>query len=443
MGDFISDLKKDILTAIPDVQELWAELCAIAPLATILHNAHIVEKIAPMKLNLIMLAIGPPGISKSLPMMNWALPIIERTGRRIERDLLLPSRSSVPGFIKYVNEGNEEGQIPRNVGILIRDEFSGMFKELRKADWQSDGMEFISEMYDGTFQKRATIKDGVIEINNLYASMITATTPYFVNKLDNEFYIQGTGNRILYSFYDIEQWNPEEIDPIDFFSKNWQYRNKKFDEYAYKLQQLHEKEVRQIYVDSEPGTLWAEYKLKCDQEWKEKHKKDPLGWEHHPIKRYAEFALKLAGIYATSENVDKITNFISEERWEKQEHCIPLNINHMQRAIELVEKNRENFKQMVILKNKNIPRVKPTSLEDKAKSMLIPLTNAKVGILTSSQWRKKQDITASPNEFTQLKDICVNKGWAIQIDEKDVPNDIKEGLGNIYPATKIFKFIEH
>ena len=441
MTDFITDLKQDILTANPDILPDWAEHCAIAPLSTIVHEAQVIEKTALLRLNLYMLTIGPPGIGKSLPMMVWTRPIVAQTGELINRDLFFPSRSSVPSFIEYVNEGKEEEQIPRNVGILIRDEFSGMFKEFRNADWQSDAMEFVSEMYDGTYQKRSTIKHGLSTVSDLYACMITATTPYFVSKLDKEFYIQGTGNRFLYSYHAMEDYNPKEIDPLDYFSEDWKYRNKKIDGYASRLQQLHEKKVEYVIVDQEAGILWAKYKLACEQQWKERGIKDPLGWEYHPIKRYAEFALKLSGIYAISEYIDKIIEF-TDKRWETEGRSVFVRKKHMQRAIDLVERNRKQFEQIVLLKYKNVPKEQAKSLEDKAKSMLIYLSSAKGGILTNNDWKDTQDITANPNEFIQLRNMCVKRRWAEQIEEKDVPEDIRRDLGIIYPATKIYRFIE-
>ena len=215
MSDFIEDLKNDILRSMSDASPVWAEFCAIAPLATILKDAKIIEQEKPMHLNLMMLMVAPPGIKKSLPMTSFTYPILKETGRLIGKDLILPSRSSVPGFIKEVNrkigerknsngEITHEGIPTHDQGIIMRDEFSAMFEGMRKDGWQSDGMEFISEMYDGIFQKRATTSHGLNFVENLYANLISCTTYRFLGMMDPEFFIQGTGNRFLYCHYNME-----------------------------------------------------------------------------------------------------------------------------------------------------------------------------------------------------------------------------------------------
>jgi hypothetical protein len=440
MGDFINDLKKDIRIAIPDISEDWAEFCAIAPLSTILHEARVIEKTAPLKLNLFMITIGPPGIGKSIPMLDWTKSIIQRTGDLINRDLLLPPRSSVEGFIKYVcGENCEEPNPPRNTGILIRDEFSGMFRGLRSKDWQSEGMEFLSEMYDGTFQKRYTTRHGLNLIDDLYASLITATTPYFTSELDKEFYIQGTGNRFLYSFHDIEEYNPEKTDPLDYFSEKWSFRNKKIDEYAKRLQKLYNKKIHRLIIHQEPGKLWSDYEYDCKKEWKEKLKKDPLGWDFHPIKRYPELALKLSGIYAISDKADKIIQY-TDTRWEMEEHDLSIGEKHMKRAIDLLDRNQENFKNLVKMKMKYIPQKKPKSIEDMARLMARTIANSKEGILPWKEWRETQSISGNRNEIFQLRDICVRRGWVKEINQKEVPKKIRNRF-EVYPSTKFYQYV--
>ena len=68
MPDFVEDLKNDILESMPDTSPDWAELCAIMPLAVALPNARIIEKTNELKLNIIALMVGHPGIKKSLPI---------------------------------------------------------------------------------------------------------------------------------------------------------------------------------------------------------------------------------------------------------------------------------------------------------------------------------------------------------------------------------------
>jgi len=138
MVDFIEELKSDMITAMPDISSDWAEINAIMPLTTVLKGVKIVEREGMLPLNILAMIIGPPGIKKSLPMFRFTKPIIEATG-----DYLLPSRSSVEGFIDYISEKDKEGTCLHNQGIILRDEFGGLFNQIRSTDWQSDAMEFI------------------------------------------------------------------------------------------------------------------------------------------------------------------------------------------------------------------------------------------------------------------------------------------------------------
>lgn len=413
MGDFISDLKNDILTSMPDISEDWAEYCAIMPLSTILHNAKIIEKERTMNLNLFVINIGPSGIKKSLPMTSFTIPIIRKVGDNVMRDFILPSRSSVPGFIKYVNEGGKEdenGEVIqlRDAGILARDEFSGFFSGARKQDWLSDWMEYLSEMYDGIFQKRVTTTHGLHFIEDFYGTLITCTTYYFINQMDDEFFTQGTGNRFLYNLFGAEDYEVKKVDPVDYFSESWATkREDALDSYSKRLSSLYEKEIEKIYVDyNDAGTLWSDYKEQCELEWKQKAMDDPLGWDYYPIKRYAEFALKLSGIYAVSENIDKIISCPSSA-WD---HSVMIELRHMEKGIALVEKNRLNFEKIAEIKRKYIPKDKPKSNIDKIKAMLGVLVD-EGGTLATNDWIDKTDIVGNRNEKVELKRHCISKGW--------------------------------
>lgn len=437
MVDFIEDLKEAIITAMPDVSQDWAEYCAIACLSTVLPNARIIEKEKPMSLNLIMLMIGLSGIKKSLPMTSFTYPIIKKSGELLNRDFILPSRSSVEGFIQHVSEEDENTDILKNnVGIIIRDEFSGLFRQARKTDWQSDGMEFVSEIYDGIFQKRRTMKVGLSQVENLYANLMSCSTYYFISQMDPEFFTQGTGNRFLYCHYELEEYKIRDIDD-DYFHQKWgDERAKIIEKYAQKLGKLFNKNLRNIYVGPYAQDKWAKYKVDCESEWKKKATEDPLGWEFHPIKRYPELALKLAGLYAVSDFIDAIPRMS-----DKHLYSFGVQDKHMEKAINLVERNRFHFKQIVKIKNSYIPREKPKSIENKAKAMLQYLANAPDGILKTNDWLNKQDVTSNRNEKYELKLHCVARGWVEIIKYEEATKEMREKY-DMKPRSELCKYIK-
>jgi hypothetical protein len=90
-------------------------------------------------------------------------------------------------------------------------------KRLKRArankSYLGDVLEFLSELYDGSIQKRATRTVGIEESQNICINFIGASTPYIFSIMDIGFFIQGTGNRFLYIFNDANL----EPTPKDFF----------------------------------------------------------------------------------------------------------------------------------------------------------------------------------------------------------------------------------
>jgi len=433
MADFVEDLKNRIISTMPDVSPDWAELCAIAPLSAILHNARIIEQEKYLKLNLLMLMVGQSGIKKSMPMTTWTYQVVKETGEKLGRDFILPSRSSVEGFINYMSTLKPKDK-PRDAGIMIRDEFGGLFNQLRKADWQADGMEFISEMYDGIYQKRATVTHGVSHVESLYASLMSATTPQFITMMDSDFFIQGTGNRILYCYYDVNDYKSANINTEEYFKKQWSgKKEKEVSEFAEALVRIYKKDIRDIYVMPEAGLLWADFKLDCEKEWKQKSIMDPLGWDYHPIKRYPEFVLKLSGLYAVSSQISRIPK-IPSSHWD---NSVIVYEKDMERAIERVKICKEHFHNIIKLKHRNIPGVTPVSLTREARAILHVF-----GInqyLDSKTWWDRQEITSSPNKFNKLKKICINKGWVDEFKRSEVKKDVRIQLKNDNLNARFYK----
>lgn len=189
--DFIEDYTKFILKYI-DTNPDWAEAAAIQVLNAVVSNRIFCHtKIGKLNTNLFYLAIGPSGLAmKSASLKYFVFPLLA-TEKMIKR--ILPNRFSVEGFISYLKDSP--------CGLIIRDEFSSMFKDTSKS-YLGDVLEFLSELYDGSIQKRATKKGGIESSFNVNVSLIGATTPYLFQIMEISFFVQGTGNRILYFWND-------------------------------------------------------------------------------------------------------------------------------------------------------------------------------------------------------------------------------------------------
>lgn len=431
--DFVEDIKKEITKTMPDVSPDWAELNGIIQVSTMLPLAEIIEQEKPMKLNLIAIMIGESGIKKSMPMTGWTLPLLRIAGNMLGKDFILPTRSSVPKFIEYISEKDEKTKdYIHNIGLIMRDEFSGFFKQARKETWQSDAMEFISELYDNLFQKRATFAHGLNETDTIHINLISCTTYHFINIMDKDFFRQGTGNRFLYCHYPIESYNPPDFDELEYFRENWgDVREKRLYYYAGKLKDIFDGKLEKMYVEPDAGKLWLKYKKDCETEWKEKctEDKQKRNWKHYPVKRYAELALKLSGVYSVSRNVDKFPNLDRNIRYN-----FLIRLVDMERAITFVEKCRRHFIDIAKIKDSHIDTAQPKS---QGKNALAVLAFLPEDGLTNNQWFTVQDITKSPNDFDYFKNYLIQHGFVKELAYADTPENLRR-KHNMSGASKLY-----
>jgi len=126
---------------------------------------------------------------------------------------------------------------------------------------RADSMEFLSELYDGNYQKRYTITHGLQEVPQMYVTLLSATTTHWLKEMDAKFFIQGTGNRFMYTYFPVEKYETPKIDPVEYFSKGWiEKREQRFEMYAERLQGLFKEDqdhyvlrLGEIFVEAEAG----------------------------------------------------------------------------------------------------------------------------------------------------------------------------------------------
>ena len=94
------------------------------------------------------------------------------------------------------------------VGIIVGDEYTKTFKGANTKAYLSDNMEDLSRLADCDLGKVGTISRGVEYPEHAYVSFASASTYYMLTLMGDEFFIQGTGNRILW----IVDEKREEVD---------------------------------------------------------------------------------------------------------------------------------------------------------------------------------------------------------------------------------------
>ena len=288
----------DFLVEQTDTNYDWAESIATSVLSTVLGSRrYLYTKQGAVKMNLFFLYIGPSGLAKkSLPMTNFGQPLIEKYDELMGYSAMdppkrteLPRRFSLEGMISYLNEENQEG-------LLWKDEFTSMFKEANK-EYMSGLIEFVSELVDGRLGARYTNKNKLQLPQDVYVNVIAATTPYIYDVISNDFFLQGTGNRVLYLIYDGKYKAQDIVDTEKYFgSYNKELHDSDQDEYAKNLTLLGNSQLNYLQPIDEAGQMWLKWRNELDERVASKYKESMFDVTTVYLGKAAINTLKLAGI---------------------------------------------------------------------------------------------------------------------------------------------------
>ena len=433
--DFITNMSALTIRNIEMVQEEWATLQATSLLGTFLGNTIIVKK-SPVRLNLYILMIALSGIRKSLPIQQIFELILKKVGEILKKDFKLPTKSSVEGFITKMDEdGNHEG-------VIVAHEFSGVFKQARQDGYQSDALEFMSENYDGIAYDRTTITHGQQKVENVYVNILSATTPYFLKKvMDEDFFTQGTGNRFIYNYFDIEDVKlpSEKEEDIEkdveniFSEKEYNVTKADIENYAKELAMLYgkvNKWLTKLIMSKEAGIMWRKFEIKSLKKWKQLMK-DTFNWKGNIVNRYPLMALKLSGIYCVSRNYDAIL------RAQKKEDLqgITITKEDMERAIDTVMLHHKHLKQLLLVREKvNVKQEEVKSYKDRARAFIMYLKEFPNDMAKQGDLFRIQTITTNSNMMARYLEIALDEGWYKVVDKTTIKD--KEEMKRLGVGTR-------
>lgn len=367
MGNFIEDFRNFILEYVP-TDERWAEAIAITVLSTAVGRKRVIlSRIGDLHLNVWHLMIGPSGLAyKSAPILYFALPTLAELSKAIGYPVIMPSRYSIEGFIEYMSQGY-------NWGCIIRDEFTALFKEVTNKQYLADAMEFMSELYDGMIQKRYTRKAKLEEAVDVYVVLAAATTPYLYKIMKPEFFMQGTGNRILYIIYRGKKSVLETTADEFFYGLDKRHdRQDRAIKFAKKLADLYNSRVTYLSPIEEAGEKWIEFKIHKESIAERKFRKDMYDITYSYIVRMPEMALKLSGLHAIARTYESLpktnldTLIISDE--------------DMIWAINKVEQHYKEFEKMLEQWRTRPSPIQARTLDEQASFVLSYLKDCAYGM---------------------------------------------------------------
>ena len=230
-----------------------------------------------------------------------------------------------------------------------------------------------------------------------------------------------------------------------FHEKWWEVGEETIEKLSVRIQKFDKRfegeEFFKLYVDTESaGQLWMDFRKACETYWLSEAKKDPYGWTYQPIKRYAEIALKLAGIYTISRRFDQIPeiddSIIKTFLIEEQD---------MKRAIHRVLVHHNYFSDIIQLRLGNPENSDPNSQTEDAKvfQLVQVLLSAPNRMLNVSQWREEQSITGNTNYFVNLTKKAEKKGFVRRVKKEEITNPREvDRLALQQPATKVYTTTE-
>jgi len=329
---FIPEYRDFVLDHIPTSRD-WAESIAISLLSTAVGgDVYVRSKIGHLKLNLWFLMVGPSGIAyKSTPLKYFVFPVLTKLTEELDETTIMPSKFSVEGFIEWLSKHPQGG--------IIRDEFTTVFKESTKG-YLSDVLEFLSELYDGTMQKRYTRKTKLEEARNVYVTFLAATTPYLYRVMKPDFFVQGTGNRILIVMYGGLDEKTLDQTPDEFFYDRKQdiLRKERVARYAQELAKIRQSPLEQLVVMPEAGKKWLDFRKRITLKANQMFEDDVYNLKYTYITRLGEFTLKLSALHAISSHYEKLRG-IGEE--------MPIMVEDMQWAINKIRRYYNHFEQLL------------------------------------------------------------------------------------------------
>lgn len=255
-GKFIEDFSDFILERVPTSRD-WAESIAVATFSTaVCQNRFAFSSMGELPLNVWYLHIAPSGIGhKTVPMKNYGVKLMEKVGIKVGKNLLVPPRFSLEGMLDYFHT-------VQNFGLMVKDEFTSAMKDSAK-DYLTNIMEFYSEIWDcyvsGRYTRKVTYDRGI----QVFVNCLAATTPYIYRVMRPEFFVQGTGNRILIILYDLnaqDSLSEEEIYGIG--SNVLAATEGRLDNFADELVKARNSPLKYFYLIDESLNLFAEFARK-------------------------------------------------------------------------------------------------------------------------------------------------------------------------------------
>lgn len=230
--------------------------------------------------------------------------------------------------------------------IILGDEYTKLFKGASKKDFLTDNMEDLSRLFDCESDKYATASRGIDYPEDAYVCFTSATTTYLFKLMNEDFFLQGTGNRIKWIFDDLEDRQlvdvEKEVMKTEFFwvphDEDEYYR--RLNELAQKLISIRDLPSGVMLFDEDSSIILDRYRLECYNKALVKIQKNLFDIDANLMSRLAENAIKLAMIHCVGRTINSL---------EEGEHIGRLFIKNVDAlwAVQKMDRHLEHFTKMM------------------------------------------------------------------------------------------------
>jgi hypothetical protein len=267
----IGKIETFLLSRFP-ISEMWARALATTINSTALYGYVLQDQMGSVKGNIWSIYVSGSGTGVKTPPIMF--------GRRLvnayDKNKLSVTKFTPEGYTEYVQGTSEkidkEGKVQRKfvpshpINVILRDEASVILGENKSSPAFASQKEYLSKLWDGYIEGYYTRKcqfEGNIDV---YVSLCAASSKYFYKLLDEEFFVQGTGNRILWvtqkdvkidrlessSFFGVRGENDHEFKTLaKDVVKNLKY-----------VENLGGKSIEdccEVEMESKAGELWCDF----------------------------------------------------------------------------------------------------------------------------------------------------------------------------------------
>jgi len=200
---------------------MWARALATTLVSAAIPKMTINDEMGEVKGNLYFVYIAKSGLGFKTPSINFLRKFLIAYNRNV----ISVSKFTPEGYTEWVggtsqklsSDGKETRKAvqPHPVNVIVRDEASVILGENKFSPHLATQKEYISKLWDGWIEGYYTRKMQFEGNLPVYVSLCACSSEYFYDLLDEDFFTQGTGNRILWITQEMVE--PKKINPIRFF----------------------------------------------------------------------------------------------------------------------------------------------------------------------------------------------------------------------------------